>query len=96
MTKIIFKNEKGSNGEFYKSWGVYLEGQNDKFDTIILAWAGDGGDAYGEDFYGSNWTQLSSTVCDIIGGGFPKFIDIKNAYRKNADELKNMLDQLGY
>ena len=90
MTKITFKNEKGDGGEFCKSWGVYFEGQEYKFDTIILAWADD---VY---IYGEGWTQLSSEVCDIIGGGFPKLIDIKNAYRKNANELKNILKRLGY
>jgi hypothetical protein len=85
MTKIIFKNEKGDGGEFHKSWGVYLEGQEDKFDTIILAWADD------VDIYGEGWTQLNTEVCDVIGGGFPKLIDIKNAYRKNADKLKNII-----
>jgi hypothetical protein len=90
MTKIIFKNEKGSGGEFHKSWGVYFDGQNDKLDTIVLAWADD------TDIYGEGWTQIDTTVCDIIGGGFPKFTDIKNAYRKHANELKAIFEPLGY
>jgi hypothetical protein len=85
MTKITFKNEKGDGGEYCKSWGVYFEGQEDKFDTIILAWTDD------VDMYGEGWTQLSADVCDVIGGGFPKLIDIKNAYHENADKLKNII-----
>jgi hypothetical protein len=86
---IIFKNEKGSSGEFCKSWGVYFEGQNYKFDTIVLAWGDDG-------FYGEGWTQLSDAVADIVGGGFESFIDIKNAFRMNADKLKIEMKPLGY
>jgi hypothetical protein len=66
---------------FCKSWGVYFEGQNYKFDTIVLAWGDDG-------LYGEGWTQLSDAVADIVGGGFESFIDIKNAFRMNADKLK--------
>jgi hypothetical protein len=89
IINIIFKNEKGSGGEFYKSWGVYFEGQNYKFDTIVLAWGDDG-------LYGEGWTQLSDAVADIVGGGFESFIDIKNAFRMNADKLKIEMKPLGY
>jgi hypothetical protein len=87
--KIIFKNERGSDGQFCKSWGVYFEGQNYKFDTIVLAWGDDG-------LYGEGWTQLSDAVADIVGGGFESFIDIKNAFRMNADKLKIEMKSLGY
>jgi hypothetical protein len=86
---IIFKNERGSDGEFYKSWGVYFKGQNYKFDTIVLSWGDDG-------FYGEGWTQLSDAVADIVGEGFESFIDIKNAFRVNADKLKIAMKPLGY
>ena len=86
---IIFKNERGSGGEFYKSWGVYFKGQNYKFDTIVLSWGDDG-------FYGEGWTQLSDAVTDIVGEGFESFIDIKNAFRMNADKLKIAMKPLGY
>ena len=87
--KIIFKNEKGSDGQFCKSWGVYFENQDYKFDTILLPWGDD-------EFYGDGWTQLSDSVADIIGGGFNGFVGIKNAFRVNADKLKIAMKPLGY
>jgi hypothetical protein len=96
MIKIQFKNEKGSDGEFQKSWGVYFEGQDYKFTTIILAWASDADDDMIDDFYGDDWTTTDTWVLDIIGDGFEKFIDIKNAIREHADELKAKAEPMGY
>jgi hypothetical protein len=36
------------------------------------------------------------SVADIVGGGFEGFIDIKNAFRMNADKLKIEMKPLGY
>jgi hypothetical protein len=62
MTKIIFKNEHGDGGEYCKSWGVYFEGQEDKFDTIILAWADDT-DIYVILYSGLQYSYSDSSSC---------------------------------
>jgi hypothetical protein len=93
MTKIIFKKENGTSKYYERTYGVYFEGHNTKFDTIVLPW---GEKKIRYERFGGGYTQLNEGVGEIINGkaGFLRLNEIKKAYRNHVDKIRQLQSRM--
>ena len=93
MTKMIFKKEDKSTKYYENTYGVFFEGENERFDTIVLPW-GERKIRYKQ--FGGGYTQLNEGVGEIINGkaGFLRLNEIKKAYRNHVDKIRQLQSRM--
>ena len=93
MTKILFKKDDKSTKYYENTYGVFFEGENERFDTIILPW---GEKEIRHKMFGGGYTQLNEGVGEIINGktGFLKLNEMKKAYRSNTDKIRQLQSRM--